>query len=182
MANTPKKVKDPTEVALSAIQEALNIDGSASDIRGSARSDAEPEMTATPPSFDEPSFDARPINDRTTFTPVEETRVTRRAANDDRETIGQLLQAIQKGRPARSAFTLAILASAVWFIGAAILTIGFWPSIQGSGATLTLAGLLALFVAPILMFFYMALLSSRGKELQMIAQSMAQVAVRFSDP
>ena len=25
MANTPKKVKDPTEVALSAIQEALNI-------------------------------------------------------------------------------------------------------------------------------------------------------------
>ena len=26
MANTPKKVKDPTEVALSAIQEALNIE------------------------------------------------------------------------------------------------------------------------------------------------------------
>ena len=25
MANNPKKVKDPTEVALSAIQEALNI-------------------------------------------------------------------------------------------------------------------------------------------------------------
>ena len=38
MANTPKKVKDPTEVALSAIQEALNIsDGSTGDIRGSTR-------------------------------------------------------------------------------------------------------------------------------------------------
>ena len=83
MANTPKKVKDPTEVALSAIQEALNIDGSASDIRGSARSHAAPEMSATPPSFDEPSFDARPINDRTTtFNAVEETRVTRRAATE----------------------------------------------------------------------------------------------------
>ena len=36
MANNPKKVKDPTEVALSAIQEALNIsDGAAAD---SARS------------------------------------------------------------------------------------------------------------------------------------------------
>ena len=40
MANTPKKVKDPTEVALSAIQEALNIDGASGDIRGSSRNDA----------------------------------------------------------------------------------------------------------------------------------------------
>ena len=44
MANNPKKVKDPTEVALSAIQEALNIsDVSVSDNnRGSGRSDAAP--------------------------------------------------------------------------------------------------------------------------------------------
>ena len=31
MANTPKKVKDPTEVALSAIQEALNISDTSAD-------------------------------------------------------------------------------------------------------------------------------------------------------
>ena len=42
MANNPKKVKDPTEVALSAIQEALNIsDAPAADNpRGSVRGDA----------------------------------------------------------------------------------------------------------------------------------------------
>jgi hypothetical protein len=32
MANNPKKVKDPTEVALSAIQEALNISDTAVDL------------------------------------------------------------------------------------------------------------------------------------------------------
>src|SRR5579872_6045897 len=120
MANTPKKVKDPTEVALSAIQEALNIDGPA-DSRNSARDEAAPELSVTPPSFDEPSFDTRPINDRPAFNAVEETHVTRRAANDDRETIGQLLQAIQKGRPARTARTLAILASVVWVVAAIFL-------------------------------------------------------------
>ena len=31
MANNPKKVKDPTEVALSAIQEALNIGETSGD-------------------------------------------------------------------------------------------------------------------------------------------------------
>ena len=36
MANNPKKVKDPTEVALSAIQEALNI-SDAPAVRQSAR-------------------------------------------------------------------------------------------------------------------------------------------------
>src|SRR3978361_1078410 len=42
-ANNPKKVKGPTEVALSAIQEALNIsDLPATDSRGSVRSDVTP--------------------------------------------------------------------------------------------------------------------------------------------
>jgi len=41
MANNPKKVKDPTEVALSAIQEALNISDvpMADNKRSSVRSD-----------------------------------------------------------------------------------------------------------------------------------------------
>ena len=40
MANNPKKVKDPTEVALSAIQEALNISDAPAveNVRGSVRS------------------------------------------------------------------------------------------------------------------------------------------------
>ncbi len=72
-------------------------------------------------------------------------------------------------------------------VGAALLTISFLPSLQaaigqGSGGMLVLAGLAALFFAPVLLFYFLASLSWRGQELRMIAQSMAQVAIRFSEP
>src|SRR5580698_9656368 len=100
MANNPKKAKDPTEVALSAIQEALNISdvsGSESDHdRHDAVRDELGSQASPPPIFNEPNFETRPGNDRPIFDPIEEPRPTtpRRAANDDRETIGQILQAI----------------------------------------------------------------------------------------
>ena len=88
MANNPKKVKDPTEVALSAIQEALNIgDGPMSDnARGSVRGDVTPPTSSSTSGYDEPAFDTRPSADRPMFEPIDEPRSTRRAANDDRET------------------------------------------------------------------------------------------------
>ncbi|MEA2830361.1 MAG: hypothetical protein QOF22_1109, partial [Bradyrhizobium sp.] len=189
MANYPKKVKDPTEVALSAIQEALNIsDGSpADDARSSVRSDVAPMNASSTSPYGDSAFDTRANADRAIFEPIEEQRQTRRAANDDRETIGQILQAIQKGRPARNVYTLATLFTVIWILGAALLTISFLPSLQaaigqGSGGTLVLGGLAALFVAPVLLFYFLANLSWRGQELRMIAQSMAQVAIRFSEP
>src|SRR5580692_3909915 len=142
MANNPKKVKDPTEVALSAIQEALNISDVSSDSsRSASRSDALPIAPPPPPpqNLDEPmfsqrpgtDFDPRPSSDMSVFEPIEEPRAnSRRPANDDRETIGQVLQAIQKGRPARNVYTLATLFAGIWLIGAIILTISFLPSLQ----------------------------------------------------
>ena len=58
MANNPKKVKDPTEVALSAIQEALNIsdttvDTSRNSIGGEL---APPTMPSAAPPYSETSF------------------------------------------------------------------------------------------------------------------------------
>src|SRR3979409_466184 len=166
MANNPKKVKDPTEVALSAIQEALNIGdvSSTENTRSSVRSDLPPtEQPSTAP-YEKTPFDPRPSPDRPIFEPIEESRTPRRAANDDRETIGQILQAIQKGRPARNVYTLATLFAGVWIIGAALLTISFLPSLQaaigqGSGGTLVLAGLAALFFAPGVLFYFLATLS-----------------------
>jgi len=187
MANNPKKVKDPTEVALSAIQEALNIsDVAAENSRGSARGDVAAGNGVSPPNYNEGVFDTRPSADRPMFEPIEEPRPARRAANDDRETIGQILQAIQKGRPARSVYTIATIFAAVWLVGALLLTIAFLPSLQAavgqSSGILVLAGLTALLFAPVLLFYFMASLSWRGQELRMIAQSMAQVAIRFSEP
>jgi len=187
MANNPKKVKDPTEVALSAIQEALNIGESSDDNRNTVPNDASAASSTASPSFDEPSFDTRPGAERAAFESTEEPRAIRRAANDDRETIGQILQAIQKGRPARNAYTLATLFAGIWILGAIVLTISFLPSLkavigQGGGGMLALAGLAAIFFAPVLLFYFLANLSWRGQELRMIAQSMAQVAIRFSEP
>ncbi len=184
MANTPKKVKDPTEVALSAIQEALNISDMAANepLRdpGLRRDGGSPSSS--------PRFDDRQIadHDRSAYEPIDD-RAPRRAANDDRETIGQLLQAIQKGRPGRNVYTLATLFSGIWIAGAGLLIVSFLPSLQtllgqGAGGTLALGGLIALFFAPVLLFYFLASLAWRGQELRMIAQSMAQVAVRFSEP
>jgi hypothetical protein len=87
MANNPKKVKDPTEVALSAIQEALNISDVSSDSsRSASRSDALPIAPPPPPpqNLDEPmfsqrpgtDFDPRPSSDMSVFEPIEEPRAT----------------------------------------------------------------------------------------------------------
>ena len=66
MANNPKKVKDPTEVALSAIQEALNIsdttiDSSRNPIGGEL---SPPTMPSAPPAYSEAPFDTRGSADR----------------------------------------------------------------------------------------------------------------------
>ena len=90
MANNPKKVKDPTEVALSAIQEALNIaDAPTANVEPERKSYS---RTETPASDERaaPSFDlGDQSEDRS-----ELSAAARRAANDDRETIGNLLHAI----------------------------------------------------------------------------------------
>ncbi|WP_413776557.1 hypothetical protein [Rhodopseudomonas sp. P2A-2r] len=187
MANNPKKAKDPTEVALSAIQEALNISDVPVVDRDPTFASRDNAPANATPAYDENSFDARMGAERSAFDTAEDARFARRPANDDRETIGQILQAIQKGRPARNVYTLASLFAGVWVVGAGLLTVAFLPSLQafigqGSGGTLALAGLAVLFFAPVLLFYFLASIAWRGQELGMIAQSMAQVAIRFSEP
>ena len=68
MANNPKKVKDPTEVALSAIQEALNIsDAPIDSSRDSIRSDVTPANSPSSQDYNPSAFDTRPSADRQTF-------------------------------------------------------------------------------------------------------------------
>src|SRR5439155_6660727 len=145
-----------------------------------------PTMPSTPPSYSETAFGTRGSAERPVFDSIEEPRSSRRAANDDRETIGQILQAIQKGSPARSVYTLATVFGGVWVLGCALLTVSFLPALQAaigqSGGVLVLAGLAALFFAPVLLFYFLASLAWRGQEMRMIVQSMAQVAIRFSEP
>src|SRR5882672_2575805 len=115
MANHPKKMKDPTEAALSAIQEALNIRDDAPTIV------AEPVATVKPNQserrrnnraastehdlFKDESADQEPAGDPQTS--------VRRAANDDRESIGQILRTLQR-RPPRTSYVLATVFTVAW--------------------------------------------------------------------
>src|SRR6266702_162046 len=171
MANTPKKIKDPTEAALSAIQDAL----SARDAVEASARDAAEAQAASPPAAQvtpaeeptsEPTWRAVP-----SATPDEESRqpeeprqpeeqsLPRRAANDDRESIGQILRTLQR-RPAHTSYVTATVFAVVW----------------------VLAGLGVVFFVPIIFFYVLAHMAWRSQELRLITQSMAEVAMRLAEP
>jgi len=190
MANTPNKVKDPTEVALSAIQETLNMsDGAVDTGRTSAARAQTAHMTTPPkpPAFHEAPLDTTPFGTEWPVSePIEEPHTQHHAANDDREAIGHILQVLHKGRPGRSVYTFASLFAGVWLAGCGALTYGFLTSLQDalgqSGGVLVVGGLVAMFFAPVALFYFLASLAGRGQEMRLIAQAMAQVAIRFSEP
>src|SRR5581483_10382662 len=117
MANYPKKMMDPTEAALSAIQEALNIKDE--DIRPEEQSETITARAPTPdqimresepaaPAFDD-DFMREPIGNRGEApAPL--------AANDDQQSVGQVLRALQR-RPERTSYFVAAVFSAVWIVG-----------------------------------------------------------------
>src|SRR5262245_49127524 len=109
MANTPKKMKDPTEAALSAIQDALSVRDTPNE--------PEPAVAPPPPAaarLEEPVSEppwrtvrtSAPVREEAfdeEVRPPEEPGAPRRPANDDRESIGQILRTLQR-RPARTSY------------------------------------------------------------------------------
>jgi hypothetical protein len=195
MANSPKKIQDPTEAALSAIQEALSIRTSdppaapAEDRAASApESDPpQPELRARPAA--PPVSAIAPLaEDRiaSATAAVEEQPPVRRAANDDRQSIGQILQSLQH-RPPRTSYLVATLFALAWAVGCIVLGWVYLPDLQAtlgqSGAgSAALVGLAALVLAPIAFFYVLAHMVWRSQELRLIAQSMARVAMRLAEP
>src|ERR1043166_1438600 len=105
MANTPKKMQDPTEAALSAIQDALNL-------RESDPSSPQPQRAEAPAAEAEPAREPRrrrgaveedffcdtppvPANEPG----IEEPQSPRRAANDDRRLGGRLMAPLPRRSP-----------------------------------------------------------------------------------
>jgi hypothetical protein len=195
MANNPMKMKDPTEAALSAIQEALQVqhdevpgaNGRPAAQAASTAADALPEVRRRAPrnggTADEDLFldeSARPIP-RTDEQPF-----GRRAANDDRQSIGQILQAVQR-RPSRMSYALASLFSAGWLLAGFALIWLYMADLQqmlaqGPTAIPSLLGLSALLLIPVILAFAFAHMAWRSQELRLVAQSMAEVAMRLAEP
>src|SRR5579863_8508704 len=185
MANYPKKMKDPTEAALSAIQEALNLqqeeEQPASEPEGMAdlqSGSAEGRAPAAPASDDLFSPDA--VGSRDLAGPAA------RAANDDQQSIGQILHALQR-RPARSSYFIATAFSAAWVVGCLSLSVAYLSDISaalgpGRSPIALMVGLGAAALLPIIFFFGVAHMAWRAQELRLIAQSMARVAMRLAEP
>ena len=112
MANIPQKSPNPTEDALNAIQEALTA---GQDERRSA------PPAASVGDSDRTQIPAQPVADLFNEAPepaAAESDATppRRAANDDRADLGQMLQALHH-RPARTPYVLASVAAFIWAAG-----------------------------------------------------------------
>src|SRR5262249_59128348 len=114
MANNPQKSKDVTEEALSAIQEALKV--RAPESGASPDADKEASSAVAPPApelFPQDTSQSWPLGEST----------PRRAANDDRAGIGQILQTLRH-RSSRTPYLAAAIGGFLWvFRGLALASL-----------------------------------------------------------
>src|SRR6266480_1970912 len=180
MANTPKKIKDPTEAALSAIQDALSARDAAAEAQ--AASPPAPPVSAAE-ELQWPGVSSAPDADGHQ---AEGQIFSRRAANDDRESIGNFLRALQR-RPAGTSYVTATVFAGVWVLAGLVLGWIYLPEMRatlgptGLG-TPVLAMLAVVFFVPIIFFYVLAHMAWRSQELRLITQSMADVAMRLAEP
>ncbi len=175
MANTPKKVKDPTAAAMTAIQEALSVRGETRPVSRPAPAKKIVSETTSSEAVTEPRAAAQPAapkpDDIWQDEPATPIEVTRRPANDDRKTIGEALQALKPGFN-RMIYVAAGVASLV----SIVCVVLFGGPLGGALATV------AAIVLPALFFFSIAHMYARSRELRIIAQTMAEVAMSLGEP
>ena len=142
MANNPKKMQDPAESALNAIQEALGTPD-----RTPASSTAYAEPGAPPVDHRRATLNT----DNDLFEGVgpssshDDQPQARRAANDDRQSIGMILQTLQR-KPPRTSYLVASIFAFTWVLGGVIIAFLYLPDLrsalsQGSTALPAMIGL-----------------------------------------
>src|SRR5262245_3855239 len=193
MANTPKKMKDPTEAALSAIQDALQIPG---DDKAAQPSISIPPSSPADSAAEKPwpGLRSKPTKAPETLknapVPYEDESLrgddgVRRPANDDRESIGSILRALQQ-TPSRTSYVLASVFAAVWIVAGFGLGFLYIPEMQRAlgptGLTApVLAVLAAIYLAPVVLFYVLAHMAMRSQEMRLVAQFITGVAMRIRD-
>ncbi len=188
---------DPVSAAMSAIESALNLTDDDEAVLASASA---PQLvpakaaTATPvlkPSQTAgespallragPSLQSASDNEPKPAIPAAA------PANDDRENVGAILQAMNARPASRTPFILALIASVLW---AAICALYAYVSLWSSAGRRPLEMLMRpetpLFLlaalGPIIFMFAFAALSGRLRELRQSARAISQVAVRLAEP
>jgi hypothetical protein len=176
-----KKNQDPTEAALSAIEDALNIGKEIPAVTPPATAERrEPrEPRAAEPAGDVFAQRTRGTRERLPRPP---------AANDDRQSVGQILQALHR-KPSGAPIMGALLGSIVWIIGGAAIAATQYRTDAGAVMRLSeiasqpsfLPTLAAIFLPPLL-FFMTAMLIRRSQEMRHISRAMTEVTLRLAEP
>jgi len=189
--NTPKKSQDPTEAALSAIEEALQVSlGDQQQATGPVPPTTvvsrpmPPRMPAAAPL--EPIETADDLAPRAPAR--RQLRPPRRAANDDRPSIGQIVASLNT-RPPSSPYVFAGLLSAVWLVfGTYLAYANMAAELAGTTRFTDIFALpyflpyLSGVVLPIVGFFALAAFIRRTQEIRQIARAMSEVTVRLAEP
>ena len=191
---TDKKLKDPTEAALSAIEQALNLDQTPAGPESARVEPRLPDVEDADPLATSARRPNEPVFDGSVMPEFE--REARReggllppdrslVANDDRRSIGAMRQSLRV-KPSRTPYVLAVLAAAVWLAGFAALA---WGQANGDirGFLAGLSGLqgavgAAAVLAPVLLFFIAAMLAVRAQEMRLVARAVGDVAIRLAEP
>ena len=111
----------------------------------------------------------------------------RGAANDDRRSVGQLLQSLQQ-RPSRGPYVIAAICALVWTGLGVIIAMNYYGGdiravgSQGGPGAAQLFGLAAAILVPSMFFFVLAHMVARAQELRTISRSMTEVAMRLAEP
>ncbi|MBA4334103.1 MAG: hypothetical protein C0420_03900, partial [Methylobacterium sp.] len=186
-----KKLQDPTEAAMSAIEEALRLDQP--KVGSESEPASEPKLPATTendlkldlPRIEQPAPppEAAAPQPRPAIAPD-----TSRVANDDRRDSTSLVQAFSV-RPSAKPYWFAALATLTWLGGAAFVLNSRLGATEG-GVPDRLAAfgvgewtLLALAIgAPVVFFFVLAALYRRTQEMRLVSRAMTEVALRLAEP
>lgn len=187
MANTPKK-KESTDDVLAALEDALSATQvkPAADKAKTDESAERPSLTPTPV-LPPPSPDDEMFADRSA-SGMRATRKPASAANDDRQSVGQILASLHR-TPSRTPYYVALAVSVVWTLGQILYARARYheefAAVQGISNLFDqpfFVPLLAMIVLPVAGFFVFAALHRRSQEMRFVASAMAEITTRFAEP
>jgi len=173
MANNLQPTKDSTEEAFAAVQEALIIQPSEGRTGTQQGSPAPAEAAASDLFLSEQqSAGAGDENG------------PRRAANDDRANIGQILQALHL-RPSRTPYIVASGVAFAWTAGGFATAFLYRTELAtlppGIGVA-ALIGVASAILVPVFFFYVLANLYGRAQDMRRVTAAMAEVTVRLVQP
>lgn len=189
MANTPKKQENSDDM-LAAIEDALSLNEGAKRENATPpeKSEESPAESASPVPPPPLAAEERVFAERPSAPAPRTTRAPRGAANDDRQSVGQILANMHRA-PSRAPYLVALVVSVLWTAGQL-----FYARARYGEEFAALKGitnlfdqpffvpLAALIVLPVLGFFAFAALYRRSQQMHFVASAMAEITSRFAEP